>query len=41
MSLPTTVPAQALAGAQFMIQVAQQNTQGSTVGGAAMVYVVS
>ena len=40
MSLQTTVAAAALAGEQFMIQVAQQNTQGVTVGGAAMVYVV-
>jgi hypothetical protein len=41
MSLQSTIPAQALAGEQFMIQVAQQNTQGATVGGAAMVYVAS
>lgn len=40
MSLQTTVAAAALAGEQFMLQVAQQNTQGITVGGAAMVYVV-
>ena len=40
MSLHTTMPAQALAGEQFMIQVAQQSMQGTTVGGAAMVYVI-
>lgn len=39
MSLHTTVPAAAVAGEQFMIQVAQQNAQGTTVGGAAMIYV--
>lgn len=40
LSLRTTIPSTAVAGEQFMIQVAQQNTQGTTVGGAAMVYVV-
>ena len=41
MSLQTTVAQAAGAGEQFLIQVAQQNTQGTTVGGAAMVYVVA
>lgn len=40
MSLRTTLPARAERGEQFIIQVAQQNTRGATVGGAAMVYVV-
>lgn len=40
MSLRTTLPAVAEKGEQFFIQVAQQNAQGSTVGGAAMVYLV-
>lgn len=40
MSLQTTIQASAPAGAQFLIGVAQQNSQGSTVGGAAVVYVL-
>jgi subtilisin family serine protease len=40
LSLRTTVPATAEKGEQFFIQVAQQNAQGTTVGGAAMVYLV-
>lgn len=40
MSLRTTLPATAEKGEQFFIQVAQQNAQGTTVGGAAIVYVV-
>lgn len=39
MSLQTTVAASAAQGEQFLIQVAQQNAQGTTVGGAAVVYV--
>jgi len=39
-SLQTTIPATGEKGEQFFIQVAQQNTQGTTVGGAAMVYLV-
>ncbi|MES2017355.1 MAG: S8 family serine peptidase [Pseudomonadota bacterium] len=40
MSLQTTIPADAAAGTQYLIQVAQQNSAGATVGGAAMVYLV-
>lgn len=40
LSLRTTLPATAEKGNQFFIQVAQQNAQGTTVGGATMVYVV-
>jgi subtilisin family serine protease len=40
LSLRTTLPATAEKGEQFLIQVAQQNAQGTTVGGAAMVYLV-
>lgn len=40
LSLRTTFPATAEKGQQFVIQVAQQNAQGTTVGGAAMVYLV-
>jgi subtilisin family serine protease len=40
LSLRTTLPATAEKGEQFFIQVTQQNTQGTTVGGAAMVYLV-
>jgi hypothetical protein len=40
LSLRTTLPATAEKGEQFFIQVAQQNAQGTTVGGAAMVYLV-
>lgn len=40
LSLRTTVPATAEKGEQFFIQVTQQNAQGTTVGGAAMVYLV-
>lgn len=40
LSLRTTLPATAEKGEQFLIQVTQQNTQGTTVGGAAMVYLV-
>ncbi len=39
MSLQTTIPAKATAGQQFLVQVAQRNAQGVTVGGAAVVYV--
>lgn len=38
LSLQTTIPATAERGEQFVIQVAQQNAQGTTIGGAAMVY---
>lgn len=38
LSLQTTIPANAAKEDQFLIQVAQQNEQGVTVGGAAMVY---
>ena len=41
LSLRTTLPATAEKGNQFFIQVAQQNAQGTTVGGATMVYVVT
>jgi subtilisin family serine protease len=40
LSLRTTLPATAEKGEQFFIQVAQQNAQGTTVGGATMVYLV-
>jgi hypothetical protein len=40
LSLRTTLPATAEKGEQFFIQVTQQNAQGTTVGGAAMVYLV-
>ncbi len=40
LSLRTTLPGAATHGDQFFIQVAQQNAQGTTVGGAAMVYLV-
>ena len=40
LSLRTTIPATAEKGEQFFIQVAQQNDQGMTVGGATMVYLV-
>lgn len=40
LSLRTTLPATVEKGEQFFIQVAQQNAQGTTVGGAAMVYLV-
>jgi subtilisin family serine protease len=40
LSLQTTLPASAKKDEQFFLQVAQQNAQGVTVGGAAMVYVV-
>lgn len=40
LSLRTTLPATAEKGEQFFIQVTQQNTQGTTVGGAAMVYLL-
>jgi Subtilase family len=40
LSLRTTIPATAQKGEAFYIQVAQQNDQGTTVGGATMVYVV-
>ncbi len=39
LSLQAVIPAAAAAGEQFLIQVAQQNSAGTTVGGAAMVYV--
>ncbi|NTV06408.1 MAG: S8 family serine peptidase [Chlorobiaceae bacterium] len=39
-SLQTKFPATVEKGEQFLIQVAQQNAQGTTVGGAAMVYMV-
>ena len=39
-SLLTTIPAAALKGDQFLIQVAQLSEQGETVGGAAVVYQV-
>ena len=41
LSLRTTIATTADKGEQFIIQVAQQNAQGTTVGGAAMVYLVS
>ncbi|MES3022191.1 MAG: S8 family serine peptidase [Pseudomonadota bacterium] len=40
MSLQTTVPAGTERDAQLMIALSQQNTQGDTVGGAAVVYVL-
>jgi subtilisin family serine protease len=40
LSLRTTIPATAEKGEQFFIQVAQQNSQSMTVGGATMVYLV-
>ncbi len=40
LSLRTTIPATVEMGEQFFIQVAQQNAQGTTVGGATMVYLV-
>ncbi len=40
LALRTTLPATAEKGEQFLIQVAQQNAQGTTVGGAAVVYLV-
>ena len=40
LSLRTTIPAAALKGDQFFIQVAQLNDQGAIVGGATMVYQV-
>ena len=40
MSLSTTIPAGFESGEQLMVQVSQQNAQGVTVGGAAMVWVV-
>jgi len=40
LSLRTTLPATAEKGEQFFIQVTQQNAQGTTVGGAAMVYLL-
>ncbi len=40
LSLRTTLPATAKTGEQFFIEVEQQNTQGTTVGGAAIVYLV-
>jgi hypothetical protein len=40
MSLHTTVPAGLDSGEQLMVQVSQQNAQGTTAGGAAMVWVV-
>lgn len=41
LALRTTIPAAALQGEQFLIEVSQHNSQGSTAGGAAMVYVVN
>lgn len=40
LSLRTTLPATAEKDEQFFIQVAQQNAQGTTVGGATMVYLI-
>ena len=40
LSVRATIPANAEKGEQFFIQVAQQNDQGQTVGGATMVYQV-
>jgi subtilisin family serine protease len=40
LSLQTTFPTTAEKREQFIIQVTQQNAQGTTVGGAAMVYLV-
>lgn len=40
LSLRTTLPATAEKDEQFFIQVAQQNAQGTTVGGATMIYLV-
>jgi hypothetical protein len=39
LSLQTTIPATAKKGEEFFIQVEQQNTEGTTVGGASVVYV--
>ena len=41
LSLRTTLPATAEKSDQFFIQVAQQNAQGTTVGGATMVYAIT
>jgi subtilisin family serine protease len=41
MSLRTTISAGAETGEQYLIQIAQQNAQGTVVGGAAVVYVVA
>ncbi|TWI66431.1 subtilase family protein [Pseudoduganella lurida] len=40
LAVRTTIPGTATAGQQFMLGVAQQNSQGMNVGGAGMVYVV-
>lgn len=40
LSLRTTIPAAAEKGEQLFVQVAQQNSQGATVGGATMIYLV-
>ena len=40
LSLRTTLPSTAEKDEQFLIQVEQKNEQGTTVGGAAMVYIV-
>lgn len=40
MALHTTLPANAALGQQFVIDIAQRNTQGVTVGGATVVYQV-
>jgi subtilisin family serine protease len=40
LSLHTVIPATAAGGEQFLVEVSQQNAQGVTVGGAAVVYVV-
>ena len=40
LSLKTTIPTKAESGEQFLLQVAQQDEQGVTVGGASMVYLV-
>jgi subtilisin family serine protease len=39
LSLVTTLPRNARSGEEFVIQVTQENAQGTTVGGAAMIYV--
>jgi hypothetical protein len=39
LSLQTTIPGNAEKGDQFFIAVAQQNAEGTTVGGATMIYI--
>lgn len=40
LSVQTTIPATAKKGEEFFIQVEQQNTEGTTVGGASVAYLV-